>query len=232
MPVALLGVELNADRLVKNAGVSPRPQPVNRYRLPPEASPAPNEFQSRDGDILTVASDAAPSALDDPSAFLAATPNLELDDPDLRAWVDGIVADVRAEPLTAAERLRLAVRSHIQTKDLDIGDGTALQAFRTRRGDCSEHAALLCAALRIANIPARIENGLIFVAEQKAWVGHAWNAAWIDGRWRHLDAAYPGVTRSCYIALSANNGDALGGVSTMIAKLGSVIGKTIETLGD
>jgi hypothetical protein len=112
-----------------------------------------------------------------------------------------------------------------------MGDATALEAFRERRGDCTEHANLLCAALRIAGIPARVECGLVYADSFGGWVGHAWNSAYVDGRWIHLDSAYPGVERSCYLKLGSTSGGPWQNTgAAMLGNLAKVMGKTIETL--
>ncbi|MBA3683991.1 MAG: transglutaminase domain-containing protein, partial [Planctomycetes bacterium] len=108
---------------------------------------------------------------------------------------------------------------------------SALEAFRERRGDCTEHANLLCAALRIAGIQARTEVGVVFAAEFRGWVGHAWNSAWFDGAWHHLDSAYPGIERSCYLRLGSNSGGA-GTAAALAGAMAAFAGKTVETVGE
>ena len=132
-----------------------------------------------------------------------------------------------------AEALRLAVRSHITQKDMGVADGTALETFRTRRGDCTEHANLLAACLRIAGIPARVDIGLVFSTDLGGWCGHAWDSAIIDGRWVHLDSAYPGLVRSQYVRLGSSGGDAASAKGTTAALIGAMaglLGREILTL--
>ena len=232
-PVALLGAELAPVELVKGAGLPPAPRPENRYRIPPAALAAmpADPFQRVDGEILVVASTAPPEPLADPAPLLAAEPQLELDDPELRAWVQAIVARPHADTAELAEDLRLRVRARIVGKDLSKGDGSALEAFRDRRGDCTEHANLLCAALRLAGIPARSEVGVVYSPDIGAWVGHAWNSAWWDGRWHHLDSAYPGIERSMYLKLGTTSGaDQLGTMAAMTRAFTHLAGATVETL--
>lgn len=217
-PVALLGAELPPTGLVKAAGPVPARGHANRVRIPPGATPPANAFQSGADGIVTLRSTAEPGPVG--GDFLGASPQLELDDPALRAWV--------AANGPGAERLCLAVRSHIDKKDLMKGDASALETFRTKQGDCTEHATLLCAALRIAGIPARIEVGLVYAADYGGWVGHAWNQAYVDGRWVHLDSAYPGIPRSCYLGLGFADG--LGAGAALLVQLDRFIGKTIEVL--
>ena len=107
-------------------------------------------------------------------------------------------------------------------------DASALETFRTRQGDCTEHATLLCAALRIAGTPARVEVGLVYAADYGGWVGHAWNQAYVDGRWVHLDSAYPGIPRSCYLGLGFADG--LGAGAALLVQLDRFIGRTLEVV--
>lgn len=233
-PVALLGAELAPAELVKAAGPPPRPQAENRYRLPAAALAGLPEdpFQRVDGDLLMVSSIAPPSPLADPAPLLRAEPHLELDDPELRAWVAGIVARPHADSAELAETLRIYVRARIVGKDLSKGDGSALEAFRDRRGDCTEHANLLTAALRLAGIPARAEVGVVYSTDFGGWVGHAWNSAWYDGGWHHLDSAYPGIERSLYLKLGTTSGgdDQVSTLTAMSRAFTHLAGGTVETV--
>lgn len=238
-PVSLLGADMAATGLVTATGPAPKPAAVNRYRLPEGGIAAEDEFQHLDEGVLTVVSEAVPSALAEREEYLKAEPHLEIDDPAMRQWVDDVTSAPQARagsPADAvtqadvAEDLRLAVRAYLK-RDLSVGDGSALATFRSRHGDCTEHAALLCAALRIAGIPARIEVGMVFSADHGGWVGHAWNSAYVDGHWAHLDSAYPGMARSCYIKLASTTGkDDESTPAVMLKNLASVMGKDIETL--
>lgn len=77
--------------------------------------------------------------------------------------------------------LRKNVSKHITAKNLDVGFATASEVARTRTGDCTEHAVLLAAALRAANIPSRCATGLVYVddfAGEKGVFGfHMWAQA-------------------------------------------------------
>ena len=75
------------------------------------------------------------------------------------------------------------------------GFATASETVRSRAGDCTEHAALLCALLRTQGIPSRVASGLVFVPEgggiRNAYGWHMWTQAIVDGRWIDLDATIP-----------------------------------------
>jgi hypothetical protein len=229
-PVPLIGAELAPTGLVTAKGPAPASGPTNRYRLPAGAGLPLDEFQQMADDIVTTFSDAQPSVLADPTPYLKAEPQLELDDPQLKAWVDALVARHQVAKPVLAERLRLAVRGYIVKKDLSMGDGSALEAFRSRTGDCSEHANLLAAVLRIAGIPSRVELGMVYAQDYGGWVGHAWNSAYVDDRWVHLDSAYPGIPRSCYLKLGTTSGEGQNTGAAMLGAFGKVLGKDVETL--
>ena len=233
-PTVLLGAELASTGLAQAAGPAPKAAATNRYKLSVEAaSKLPTDgFQSSHEGIVSVHSTVDPSPLEDPAPFLQAESQYEIDDPALRAWVLSAVTAAQAKNQeTLAECLRLLVRTHITAKDLSKADGSALETFRDKRGDCTEHANLLTAVLRIAGIPARAEVGIVYAASYGGWVGHAWNTAYCDGRWIHLDSAYPGIPRSCYIRMATSSGsDALGTAAAMMKAFTTLSGTTVEYL--
>ena len=57
----------------------------------------------------------------------------------------------------------------------------------------------------------------VMAAQLGGWGGHAWNSAYDRqaGRWIHLDAAYPGVPRSCYIRTGSSSNQEAGGTNAM-----------------
>lgn len=91
-----------------------------------------------------------------------------------------------------AELLRRAVHKHITRKGLETAFATAAETARTRTGDCSEHAVLLCAMMRAADIPSRVATGLVYVDEfagaRGIFAWHMWTQAMIDGKWYDFDA--------------------------------------------
>ena len=228
-PVALLGADLPPTGLVVAKGPALQPNQPNRLRIPPGPALPANPFQVEKDEVVTLSAVPQEEQISPErrAELLSAAAQLELDDPALQAWVAAQLVGVIGEA-AQAEHVRLAVRSHISKKDLSKGDASALETFRSRTGDCTEHATLLCAALRIAGIPARIEVGLVYAPDYGGWVGHAWNSAYIDGHWVHLDSAYPGISRSCYLCLGFPEKVQTG--ATMMIQLNRFMGHTIESL--
>jgi transglutaminase-like putative cysteine protease len=143
-------------------------------------------------DLKLAATENAQSTPDDlaPSAFCDTT------DDKVRVLADSVRAPSRAE---LAEALRRRVFSHLRDKNLATGFGTASEAARSRAGDCTEHAVLLCAMLRARDIPARVVSGLIyadqFAGENDVFGYHMWTRALLETdagpRWVDLDATLP-----------------------------------------
>jgi hypothetical protein len=134
------------------------------------------------------------------------TPNAMLRSDDA-AITDLLKAVMQDEPGLAkmndaqkAEVLRQRVHAFISKKDMSVGFATASEVARTKVGDCTEHAVLLAALLRAAEIPSRVVSGLVYVDEfagQKGIFGyHMWTQGLItraDGthHWTNLDATLP-----------------------------------------
>ncbi len=97
-----------------------------------------------------------------------------------------------------AERLREFTYRYITKKNFDVGFASAAETARTRCGDCTEHAVLLCAMLRADGIPARCVSGLVYAdgiaKDGSGAMGyHMWTQAMLESdgkmRWVDLDAA-------------------------------------------
>ena len=229
-PPALRAAGLDAGQLVRLAGPPPRPGDRTVFLLPAGAQVPSDEFQQISGTRAVVTSRSAAGAPADPAPLLRAEAQLELDDPELRTWVAAQAAGTATGSAAQAERLRQAVRAHITTKDLSQGDASALETFRSRRGDCTEHANLLAAALRIAGIPARVEVGIVYAPELGGFGGHAWVSAFAGGAWQHLDAAYPGIPRAHYLRLGSPGEGQAG--AAMMGNLHRLAGREIRVEGD
>lgn len=110
----------------------------------------------------------------------------------------GLEANTKNE--VKADRLRAYVQRYVRSKDLSVGFGHASEVARTRQGDCTEHAVLLAAMLRAADIPSRGVTGLVyadqFAGKDRVFVYHMWTQAWIEekngeGYWMDVDATLP-----------------------------------------
>lgn len=170
----------------------------------------PGQHLSGESDSPRLLIDPEGSALSPPTADdLKATRWLQSDDPAVRSLASETV-EGRTRDDVRMLLLERRVREVISTKSLRIGYASAREALELKEGDCTEHAVLLAALARAANIPARVVTGLAYSARfgsrRHVFVPHAWVMAWIDGRWRGYDAALPRFD-AAHIGLAAGQGD-------------------------
>lgn len=131
----------------------------------------------------------------DPERWLSPTATLEVDDPEVVRFAHR-AAPVSLDDWSTACRLRRAVHDHVRDRTYAVGFATAAQTVRSREGDCTEHAVLLAAALRVHGLPSRLVTGLVWVPSRidpaGRFVWHMWVQVAIDGRWRDLDPTIRG----------------------------------------
>lgn len=145
---------------------------------------------------LQVCADCAPDAVElsaeDRQRALAATPWLESTDPKIALRARNQVG-ARDDAATKMRKLTTYVRGYMGTEFDMLGYGTAAEALRTRRGDCTEYAVLLAALGRAAGVPTRIAIGRVyarhFEGHRHVFVPHAWVQAWTGTGWESFDAA-------------------------------------------
>jgi transglutaminase-like putative cysteine protease len=138
----------------------------------------------------------------DASEFRAPSAMVNSDDPEvLRIKREALRGHEQDSPEAQAEALRRFVHRFITKKNFDVGFASAAETVRTRCGDCTEHAVLLCALLRADGIPARCVSGLVYadgIVKNGPGGGgamgyHMWTQALLgsgtQSRWVDLDAA-------------------------------------------
>ncbi len=170
---------------VRIGGIKPQEIGLNSY----------GPRQMLQGDILTVRKEKLPQGnkLKIPVnpkvkkkiwVFLRPEMNIESDD-------EGIIQ--KAREITkgtngAVDRVRKLlswVYEHVEKKPV-IGIPSAVETLKNLQGDCNEHSVLLAALLRASGIPAKVCVGLVYARGRFYY--HAWNEAFLSGRWVSLDA--------------------------------------------
>jgi len=87
------------------------------------------------------------------------------------------------DPVQVIRRLMAWVYTHVEKRPL-VSVPDALTVLEKQVGDCNEHAVLLTALLRAADIPARVCVGVVYTAGRFYY--HAWVEAHV-GTWVALD---------------------------------------------
>ncbi len=134
------------------------------------------------------------------------------------AWVQSDARQIRSLARRAAtdgsvqQRMRTlvaAVRRRMTGSVEYLGYATAVDAFETRDGDCTEFALLLAAAARAHDIPARIVIGLAysdrFSGKKNVFSPHAWVQVWDGARWISYDAGLDGFDAT-HLAIAVGDG--------------------------
>ena len=94
----------------------------------------------------------------------------------------------QSDPLQTALQMERYVHQKLTKKTFSTALASAADVAGSLEGDCTEHAVLLAAMLRAADIPSRIAVGLVYVDGVQAFGGHMWTEAWIGDGWYPLDA--------------------------------------------
>ena len=94
----------------------------------------------------------------------------------------------QTDPREVCRRLVTFVHSKIQHSPFSTSLSAADEVARTQRGDCTEHAVLLAALMRIRGIPSRVVSGLVHTNQLLGFSGHMWVEAFIDGEWVPFDS--------------------------------------------
>jgi transglutaminase-like putative cysteine protease len=113
--------------------------------------------------------------------------HVESDDPSIRRQAEALRQESQA---ASARAIYDWVRSNLVYAGYVAPDLGARYAIETRRGDCTEFAALVVALARALHIPARVIGG--YVTEQdvvlRAVDYHNWAEIFFEGAWRIVDA--------------------------------------------
>jgi transglutaminase-like putative cysteine protease len=183
---------------------------------------------------------AAPESERADPAYRGTSAMVNTEDPEVRALVEKALKSVgdSATARQKADALRKFVYRFIDNKNLNTGFATASETARSHEGDCTEHATLLCALLRVAGIPARVASGLIyadeFAGESRIFGYHMWTQALLptekDGatedRWVDEDATLDqrrfDATHIALGVTSLNDGDMQSALVSLAQLMGRV----------
>lgn len=116
--------------------------------------------------------------------FLKSDPFIQSDHKDIQKLVADIISPDDSL-LTRIKKMTDWIYTHIEKRPV-LSVPNAIETLNNRMGDCNEHAVLLAAMARAANIPAQIETGLVY--QNGRFYYHAWNTLYFWGEWITVDA--------------------------------------------
>ncbi len=119
--------------------------------------------------------------------YLKPTPFLQSRDANVRTHAMRATKN-RRDKREIAMRMEKYVYQNLKTKNFSTALASAAEVAKNLEGDCTEHAVLLAAMLRVEKIPSRIAVGLVYIEKQSVFGGHMWTEAYVNGHWIPLDA--------------------------------------------
>ncbi|MBA62099.1 MAG: hypothetical protein CMJ76_07000 [Planctomycetaceae bacterium] len=149
----------------------------------------------KDEVVLEISNDAVNLDLDDEAPaeeYLDSGPLIESDYAPLQAKAEELTKELESdtEKLKAIQNF---VYEHMDEKNYSKAMASAVDAFESGEGDCTEHACLLAAMARSAGLPSRLVSGLVAVPDGALTrcYFHMWNEVYLDGRWVSVDTTRP-----------------------------------------
>ncbi|MEQ9408323.1 MAG: transglutaminase-like domain-containing protein [Fuerstiella sp.] len=92
------------------------------------------------------------------------------------------------DPVEVCRRLEQFVHSKMRWSAFSTSIVPADEVAADLRGDCTEHAVLLGALMRVKGIPSRVAAGIVHTNRQFGFTGHMWTEALINGEWFPFDS--------------------------------------------
>lgn len=117
--------------------------------------------------------------------YLASTPMIQSDHPDLRRRAAAIVEGL-TDPAAKAKAISSWVHREVK-KEMAASLPSALDVLKAMRGDCNEHTYLFVGLARAAGLPAAVKVGLAY--QRGSFYYHAWPAVWV-GKWVEMDPTW------------------------------------------
>lgn len=153
---------------------------------------------------------------------LQATPEVDWDQPALRALAEKIAAEARGGPSgtwATARRVVHAVHGRLE-KTYGQSRDRASEVLRFGKGDCTEHALLFVALARALGIPTRGVHGLVYAMYGDGGPGlywHAWAEVRVGDEWIAVDPTFDQeVADATHIALGRGTKvDAVGLIGSL-----------------
>jgi transglutaminase-like putative cysteine protease len=183
--------------------------------------------QNLKGSILTVRKETLENLSDrfyrlppssDGKTYLEATPFIQSNDPVIKAQVRAILLPRDTAPVKA-EKLVSWVYKNIRKRPV-LSLPSAVETLKNLMGDCNEHAVLLAALARAAEIPADVEAGIVY--QNGRFYYHAWNVLYL-GSWITADATLgqmpADVTHIRFVRGTERQGDIIGLIGKIRLKI-------------
>ena len=117
--------------------------------------------------------------------FQAESDFVQINNSQIKAKARQIIKDEK-DSFAAAKKINRWVFENIRKVPV-VSIPSAIDVFKTKEGDCNEHAVLFTALARCVGIPAKINVGLVY--SQGRFYYHAWCSVYV-GQWVDMDPTF------------------------------------------
>ncbi len=124
-----------------------------------------------------------PVKASDRDRLLGASMEVQVNHPQIRS-LSRLLAEGETDSWRLARIISRWVYDNLEKALVDTV--TAVDALRTRRGECQSHTYLFTALARAVGIPTKVVNGLVYSEDYGGFLYHAWPEVFV-GQWRALD---------------------------------------------
>lgn len=155
--------------------------------------------------------------------YLAPTPYVDFDSPDVKQQAAEIVGDEKSS-YAACSKLRSWLHSNVKVK-ADIGiTRSASDVLKSKMGVCRDYAVLFAAMARSVGIPAKVVSGLVYLND--GFYYHAWVECYV-GKWVAFDATQESdFVDATHIKLAEGDATTMFALAKVIGNLGAEIKET------
>lgn len=142
-------------------------------------------LEIRVADISHLNNYSIPYNKDEYSRYIKPTSLIQSRDKEIVNMANEIIGGER-DSLKVVKEINNWVYENIE-KEATVSFPNALDVLKTKRGDCTEHAALFAALSRAVGIPTKIVLGVVFI--NGGFYYHAWNEIFSD-KWIAVDPTF------------------------------------------
>ncbi|MBI5747529.1 MAG: transglutaminase domain-containing protein [Nitrospinae bacterium] len=121
--------------------------------------------------------------------YLEETPEIQSDNPEIKKKAEEI-AGGETNVLSKALKINKWVYDYLEKKPVDTF--SAVDALKSKEGECQSHSNLFAALSRASGIPTKITAGIVYSEDYNGFLYHAWPEVYIgstgsSGEWLALD---------------------------------------------
>jgi len=115
--------------------------------------------------------------------YLEETPEIQSDNPEIKKRSEKITAG-ETDVLSKALKINKWVYDYLDKKPVDTF--SAVDALKSKEGECQSHSNLFAALSRASGIPTKIVAGIVYSEDYNGFLYHAWPEVYM-GEWIALD---------------------------------------------